>query len=215
MASVTPVWTDSTVVLAPQVLARGSTVRGTLDLRAKFGAFLHLEMGRGGTTALTNGVDILVRQLWDGDSAATHSPTQPAGMPALLSSIVAATSTTVDADSNAAQATLNVTSTTGFAAGDIICIQDAGGGVTRLEFHRVSKITNPGASGELVLDRNLVFTHTGAQADTVRNKSDVFAPIWMPGGSYYEVIFDYGDDSAGESVTLSALAQTWDSDSVV
>lgn len=213
MPSVTPVYTDNVAVVSAAVLARGSTTRGTLDLRAKFGAFLFIKIGRGGTTALTNGVDVLIRRVLNNDGASAGAA-HPAGMPALLSSTTAASSTTVDADSNSGQATLNVASTTGFAAGDIVCIQDSGAGVTRLEWQRVSKVTNPGASGELVFDRDMTFTHTGAQADTVRNKSDVFTPIWMPGGSLWSVVFDYGDDSAGESVTVQALAQTLDSESI-
>lgn len=213
MATVNPVFTDAVSVVAAQVLARGSTVRNTIDLRQEFGAYLFVKIGRGGTTALTNGVDVLIRRLLNNDGASAGAA-HPAGTPALLSSTTAATSTTVDADSNSGQATLNVASTTGFAAGDIICIQDSGGGVTRLEWQRISKITNPGAGGELVLDRNLTFTHTGAQADTVRSKADVFAPVWLPGGALWEVVFDYGDDSAGESVTVQALAQTWTEDTI-
>jgi hypothetical protein len=96
---------------------------------------------------------------------------------------------------------------TSLAAGDIICIQDSGGGVTRLEWARISKISG----SVLTLDAPLQFAHTLAQADTVRNKSDVFEPIWVDGGSLYSVIFDYGDDAAGDSVTIQAMAQIWDS----
>ncbi len=134
----------------------------------------------------------------------------PAATPFLLSQTVAANSTTVNADSNAGQATLNVASITGFASEDIVCIQDSGGGVTRLEWHRVSKT----ATGVLTLDRNLQFSHTSAQADTVRNKSDVFAPIWVHGLSLIEVIFDYGDATGGDSATVQALAQSYASETV-
>lgn len=48
----------------------------------------------------------------------------------------------------------------------------------------------------------------------MRNKSDAWAPIIISGGSLYEVIFDYGDDAAGESVTVQCLAQTYDSDTI-
>jgi len=205
---ITPSWSESTVI-TPQVLARGSTLRATLDLRTKHGARLLIRLGRGGTAALTNGVDVLIRTLWNNDVAAGGP--HPASVSPQLSQTAAANSTTVDADSASGQAVLNVASTTGFVAGDFICIQDSGGGVTRLEFQRISKITNPGASGELNMDRPLAFTHTAAQADTVRNKSDAWTP-WLPGGSLYEVIFDYGDDAAGDSVTVEVRAQTYDQD---
>lgn len=206
MSTITPTWTDNVSVITEQVLIRGSTVRGTLDLRTKFGAMLFCKVGRGGTTALTNGVDLLIRRVLNND-AAIAGGVHPVHV-ALASSTTAASSTTVSSDSNSGQAALNVTSIAGFVAGDLICIQDSGGGVTRLEWQRVSKT----ATGVLTLDRNLQFTHTAAQADTVRNKSDVFNPIWVPGGSLVEVIFDYGDDSAGDSATVQALAQTDDSE---
>src|SRR5262249_7620073 len=158
---------------------------GTLNLKTKNGARLFLDIGRGGTTALSNGIVAQIRPIAnDGVNDIPH----PGGLSPLLSSIAAATSTTVSSDSAAAQNALNVTSVTGFAADDIICIQDAGGGVTRLEWHRVSKT----AAGILTLDRNLIFAHTAAQADTVRNKADSFVPIYLPGGASYEVVIDYG-----------------------
>jgi hypothetical protein len=215
MATVTPNFTDNVSVVAAQVLARGSTVRGTLDLRTKFGAYAFAKIGRGGTTALaggtTPGVDCLFRRVINNDTA-TAGGVHPVGSPAFLSSIAAASSTTVSGDSNSGQAVLNIGTLTGFAAGDIICIQDSGAGVTRLEWHRVSKTAG---AGTMTLDRNLQFTHTAAQADTVRNKSDVFSPVWLPGGSLWECIFDYGDDTAGDSVTVSCLAETYDSETVV
>jgi hypothetical protein len=64
----------------------------------------------------------------------------------------------------------------------------------------------------VTLDRPLAFTHTAVQADTVRNKADLWNEIWLAGGSLYAVIFDYGDDAAGESVTISAIARTYDYD---
>lgn len=211
MATVTPSWTDNVAVVADAVLARGSTTRGTLDLRAKFGAMLFIAIGRGGTTGLTNGVDVLIRRVLNNDGA---GGVHPAAIPPLLSSIAAGISSTVNVDSNSGQAELKVASIASIAVGDILCIQDSGGGVTRLEWARVSKLTVGSGTG-VTLDRNLSYSHTSAQADTVRNKSDVFAPIWMEGGSLYEVIFDYGDDAAGDSVTVRAKAQTYDSDGIV
>lgn len=206
MSATTPSFTDYVSVVSAQVLARGSTARGTIDLTAKFGGFLYASIGRGGTTALTNGVGVEVRRYYnDGTNDIPH----PNSALSRLSSTTAASSTTcATSNSTAGSPTLNVASITGFAAGDLVCIQDSGGGVTRLEFQKVSKT----AAGILTLDGNLVYTHTSAGADTVRNKSDVFAPIWLAGGAKYEVIFDYGDDSAGESVTVWGRVQRYDND---
>lgn len=211
MATTTPDWTDSVDVVAAQVLTRGSTVRGTIDLRGKHGARLLVKMGRGGTATITNGCDVLIQEVINNDTARAGGA-HPNGI-ALKTQLpgTAAASTTVSADSNSAQAVLTVASGTGFAAGDYICIQDSGGGVTRLEFHKISKISG----GTITLTRNLQYTHTAAQADTVRNQADVFPRLWLDGGSLWEVIFDYGDDAAGDSVTVIATAQTLDSYSTV
>lgn len=200
-----PNWSDNVSIIAVTTLARGSTSRGVLDLRTKYGSFIFNKIGRGGTNALSNGVVILVRRVLNNDGA-TAGAVHPF-FTSQTSGTTAASSTTVNSDSNSGQSTLNVTSISGFSAGDYICIQDSGGGVTRLEWQRVSKTS----AGVLTLDRNLTFTHSSVQADTIRSAADVFAPIFVDGGSLYEVIFDYGDDSTGDTVTISSLAQTFDS----
>lgn len=211
--TVTPSFTDNVSVVAAAVLAKGATSRGTLDLRAKFGAYLMVKMGRGGTTALTNVPHVLIRRVINNDTAAAGG-VHPFFLDLPASATTAANSTTIgNADANIGQAVVTVASTTGFVAGQLICIQDAGGGVTRLEWQRVSKVTG-GANGTLTLDRNLQYTHTSVGVDTVRNQADVFAPVWLAGGSLWEVIFDYGAEAAAESITVSALAQTYDSDTI-
>jgi len=199
----TPTWTDNVSVIAAATLARGSTARGTLDLRTKRGAYLFLAIGRGGTAALTNGVSVLVRRTLNNDGAI-----HPAPVAEFLSQTAAATATTVNSNSNSGQAALNVASSSGFAAGQIICVE--GASQARQEFHRVSKV----AAGIITLDTNLKTTHTSAQADTVRNVADVWL-IWIDGGATFEGIFDYGDDTAGDSVSIVAEAQTYDSDGTV
>lgn len=210
MATTTPQFTDNVSVVPAQLLAVGSgnVVKGTLDLRNKFGALLFLRVGRTGTDALSDGVSIQVRPTLNNDVIG-----HPVGI-SRLTSAAAASGTTVSIDSANGQRTLNVVSATGFAAGDIIAIQDSGGGVTRLEWARVSK-KNP---ANLILDRDLQFTHTAVQADTVHNEADTFAPIWLSisaGGALWEIIFDYGDDLVGDSVVVEAKAQTYDSDQTI
>jgi hypothetical protein len=204
MSTTTPTWTDNVTVIASVVLARGSTSRGTLDLRAKLGGRVFLKAGRGGTSAITaDGLVYIVRPVLNNDAAGgVHPFYYQTPCPG-----TAAVATTVNSDSNSGQAALNVAAIGAIVAGNFICIQDSGGGVTRLEYHRVSKV----AAGVLTLDRNLSITHTAAQADTVRSQADILAPIFIPGGSLYEIIVDYGAASAGDSITIQVLAQTFDS----
>lgn len=205
-----PQWSDNIIVVPAQTMARtANPVRGTLDLRGKYGAYLYLKIGRGGTTAITNGVDLLVRRVVNNGTQGTVAAVHPGGVSLLSSTTAASATTCATSDSPAGGYVLNVASVTGFASEDIICIQDSGGGVTRLEWARVSKT----ATGVITVDSPLLFSHTAAGADTVRNKADVFDPIWLDGGSLWEVIFDQGNASGGtsEAITLMAQAQTWDS----
>lgn len=212
--TVTVSFTDNVSVVAAQVVAKGATARGTLDLRSKFGAYLFAKIGRGGTTALTNGIDVLIRRMLAAGAAGTVGGVHPFQMD-LLSSIAACNGNTTISGTNVAAGDVEIhtAAVTNFVAGDLICIQDAGGGVTRLEWARVSKLTVASGTG-LTLDSPVLFAHTTAQADTVRNMADVFVPIWLDGGSLWEVIFDYGDDAAGDSATVQAMAQTYDANSI-
>jgi hypothetical protein len=207
---ITPTWTEVAVVgaeTAPRTvaLARGSTVRGALDLRAKHGALFFPRIGRTGVTALTNGVDCLIRRILGSTGVADLGQSQPASQVPLVSQAAAAVGTTVNTDSAAAQQDLRVASITSFAVGDYILI---GANTAREEWGRISKL----ATGIITLDRPLVNTHTLGQADPVYNRADVFQPIWLMGGAVVEVIFDYGDDTAGEGVRVECRAQVYDSD---
>ena len=198
-------WSDNISVVAVATLARGSSTRGTIDLRTKYGCFLFCKVGRQGTAALTDGVTVLIRRILNNDGA-TAGAVHP-NFITLTGGTAAASSTTINSDSNSAQNDVNVSSISGFSVGDFICIQDSGGGVTRLEWHRIAKT----ATGILTVDRPLSFSPTSGQSDTVRNKSDILVPQFVDGGSLYEVIFDYSNDTSGDSVTVQCLGQTYDS----
>lgn len=202
MASITPVFTDNVSVIGAQSLSRGSRVKATLDLSSKEGAYLMAAIGRTGTTALSAGVRFSVYRLINAGGIF-----HPVAVAQRLSILAAATETTINSDSNSGTSVANVTSESGFLHGDIVTLQDAGGGVTRFEFGEVYKT----ATGAVHLISDLQFTHTSAQADKVRNKADAFAPIWLPGGAKYLVDFDYSESGTGESVIVRCLAQTLDS----
>ena len=196
MATVTPVFTDNVSVIAAATLAKGAVSRGTIDLRTKYGAWLFMKIGRGGTTALTNGIDIFARRVLNND-VATPGGRHPAGIQLAMAAPTTACNgnTTVAATSVAGQNELFI-AIANFAVGDLICITDAA--YTRLEWGRISKLTVAVGTG-VTLSAPLQYTHTLAQADTVRNKADVLTPLWIDGGSLWEVIFDYGDDEIGRA----------------
>ena len=205
MATATPIWTDNVSVIAAATLTAGQRTRGTLDLRTKFGAFLFVRMGRKGTAAPSSAIQVQIRRVLNNDAAGGIHPAS--GSP-LQSGTAAGTATTVNLDSNAGQNLLNVTSNAGFAAGDVVCIYDAA--FTRLEFHRVSKI----APNALALDDNLGFTHTAAQADNVTRHAEVYPPVWLQGGTLWELVIDYGAATTGADYVVESRAQVYDSDSI-
>lgn len=201
-------WTDNLTIIAAQVLARNATpLRGTFDLRTCRGGYLFAKFGRGGTAALTNGVRLKVFPLVN-NAGASVGAIHPAGRDLNSFSTAAATSTAVNSDSAAAQNVLNVISSASFLADQNVCIQDSGGGVTRLEWNQVSKT----GAGTLTMVEPLSFAHTAAQADTVRNMADVFEEIPLRGGTLWGVYVDYGDDASGDSITVQVLGQRYDQD---
>ena len=199
----TPNFTDNVSIISAAVLARGSVSRTTYDLRTKRGAWFFVRIGRGGTTAITTTpITAIIRRTLNNAGIINPSPDAT-----YVAQLTAASSTTVNSDSNSGQSAVNVASSAGFAAGDIVCIQDSGGGVTWLEWGRVSKV----AAGVITLDSPLQYTHTSAAADTVRNKGEAWAG-WVDGGATYEILIDYGSAGAGESITIEVKAQTYDTD---
>ncbi len=120
------------------------------------------------------------------------------------------TAIAINANSNIGDTTLATASAwTGIVHGDIIYIGGNSGSPARDEFARVSKI----ASTTLTVDSPMKVAHTSG--DTVANKADAFSPVWLAGGSVYEVIFDYGGNATGSSIRVEALAATYDSDSSI
>lgn len=204
----TPTWTDNVTVLAPTTVAPLGLARGTIDLRGKAGMRLFAWIGRKGATALAAGVAVEARPILNNGVATVGGTAGPGGA-SWLSQIAASNATTVNADGTAGGTTVGVTSATGIVAGDILCIYDAS--FTRLEFARVSKV----ASLTVTVDSPLRFAHTSAQGDAVTRLADRFGPVFLPGGSLYEVVFDYGASATGADVVVMAKAQTYDSDASV
>lgn len=192
----------------PQVVTKGGLARGTLDLTNQFGAWLMVSVGKGGTSAFNSGLTIAISPALAQAGPSTKVHTNSNLNRTSNTTTCNGASTCATSDSSAGQNVLTLGSSSGFAAGDLICVQDAGGGVTRLEFARVSKV-----SGQtLVLRSNLQYTHTAAAADTVRNQADVFPRMWVAGGDTVEVVADYGAELTGDPMTVQVVATLYSSD---
>ena len=175
MALITKTNPTYTQVEAPVVIASGSlgTLR-TLNLKTKFGAWLYVRMGRRVATALTRSAYVAIRRT-DNDSLVL-----PNQMFDAISQTAVAQSNTLSANTAVGDGTCVLTSATGFAIGETICLHSDDTNAQRVEFARIVNI----ATNTLTLERNMLVAHTSA--DRVTSLADVQS-IWLPGNETYEI----------------------------
>lgn len=214
MATITPVWTSSSVLTSPQCLTRGSTLRTTLDLRAKYGAKIYTGLGRGGTTAITApGVYFICRAMPDVGTVQrivvpfAQMNTQVPATGAILklinngSNYVAGTSTfTIDGTGSPAVDEW-------YCFWGVTSIPANGVALATMEFGRVANISG---STSVTLDSPSLFAHNDNEIITNRADCGVFD---LPGGALYEFVWDYVAHAAGEAVAIGAWYSTYDSNS--
>ncbi len=201
---VTPTWTDNVTIVALTTLARNAVSRTTFDWRTKWGGFVFIRFGRGGTTALSSGLPVILRRMINAAAIEHVGGATPAFV--TQSAAAVATTCTASGSPNPIGATsLTVASTTSFAVGDLVFI-DGSAGTTNSEVVRVARVTS---ATVLLLDAPLIYAHNNV-ADAARNRADMFT-CWLEGGAEYELIIDYGAPAAGDTATIEALAQTLDS----
>lgn len=205
MSLVTP--TTPTIVSAPvpAVVLATATVgtRSTLDLRTAWGAWVFVRIGRRVVTALTVAARVVIRPTINGDTI-IH-PGQ--SMDRVSSTAAAGAKTTLSGATSIGAQSIPLTSATGFAAGDIICLHSDDTSAARVEFARVSSVSG----SNLIPDSPLKLAHSSA--DACSNGADVFARMFIPGGSTYEIFAENG--ASGQSLVFEVQAQTYPSDSIV
>lgn len=207
MSTILPTFSGNVDVIAAQALSHSSQVRGTIDLSAKFGAYLFPAVGRSASGTLSEAVAFRVYPRAKGGSTWDQIP-HPGPETERLGGTGSASESTVSVDAAAAATSITLASAAGFAAEDVIVINDgSGGGFTRLEWNRVRRV----ATNTLHLSLPLQFAHTAAQADKVRNRAEVYPKIWLDGGAVYECIFDYAPGGVGNDVIVRCKAHTLDS----
>jgi hypothetical protein len=175
MGTITKTTPTFSQIEAPVVIASGSlgTLR-TLDLRTKFGAWLYVRMGRRTGTALTRSAYVAIRRT-DNDTLVL-----PNQMFDAISQTATAQNNTLSAAASIGDGTIPLTSATGFAVGDTICLHSDDSNANRVEFARIVSI----ATNTLTLERNLLVAHNSA--DRVTSLADVQS-IWLPGNERYEI----------------------------
>jgi len=181
MATVTKTSPTFVQVEAPVVLAtatlgtlRNSSNVAELDLRTKYGAWIYVRMGRRVATALNRSAYVSIRRT---DNETLVLPLQTYDV---VSQIAAAQSNTLSAGTSIGDGSITLTSATGFAIGDSICLHSDDTNANRVEFARIVNI----ATNTLTLERNLRVAHNSG--DRVTSLADV-RQIWIPGGEQYEI----------------------------
>lgn len=199
------VWSDNITIALPQVLARASSVRFTQDWSAKYGGYLSLNIGHSGTTALTNGVDVYVRRTFGANTIHT-----PGAMVSMKNTVTAANARTLGTASAASGASgVVIASAAALVPPNVHCLLNAtatitAGTYTSAMFRRLAKAITTS------LDYDTPFDFAVIAASVIYDQADSWT-VWVDGGCTVEIIFDYGDDAAGENVVIAAYAQTLDS----
>lgn len=217
MANFGPSWTDSVVVQAPYAIIKTGCIRSTtgLDLRTKNYGYLFLAVGTGGSTALTNGVDVIVRRMVGNGAAGQHAYSAPY---AAYRSRTTAGLRLINNGSNVAAGQVSFAfdgaSGTAFVARDQLFFWgiDSGAGIPT-----ASGLITPNHGCEVLCcssgTSTPLITDSPSRFDHHDNEYIGNADAWcvrLDGGSAYELIFDYGDDAAGEAVAVMADAQIFD-----
>lgn len=212
MSDITPVWTAGTTPLRAWVSRPGHTfaTTGNIDLRTEHGAYVFIRVGKGGTTTISpTGVDIKIRRLFtDGSANTLNHPTPHVLLKTSTSG--AGASSRLSAYTGGANPTITVGSGTNFNSGDIISICTSTADCSNIEFFQV--LYKSGST--LYIDKPFINSHTtgdgNSTGDIVLNKAEVFAPVWIPGGAYYDFMVDYRTQTTGDSIAVEILLQIYD-----
>ena len=147
--------------------------RVTLDLKIKRGATLLVRIGRRAATTPTRAGYVAIRNS-DNDTIVHSSQRFDVAM---QGPTTAAASTTLSAAASAGASTVSVTSATGFAVGDTVCVSTSGG---NMEFNRIAAISGT----TFTLEFNLRLA--AASGATFSNLAEI-RTLYIPGGDIYEI----------------------------
>ena len=147
--------------------------RVTLDLKIKRGATLLVRIGRRAATTPTRAGYVAIRNT-ENDTIVHSSQRFDVAM---QGPTTAAASTTLSAGSSAGTNTVSLTSATGFAVGDTVCISTSGG---NMEFNRIVAISGT----TFTLEFNLRLA--AASGATFSNLAEIRS-LYILGGDIYEI----------------------------
>lgn len=176
--------------------APGTTV--TLDLTAKFGAWLYCRIGRAVATALTRSAYIAIRR------QCNNTIIHPANNYDFISSTAAVNATTVSSGGASAATTMVLASGTGYAAQQTVFTCHSSTDATRAEWFQIDDLS----TATITIDRSTGFRTSHSASDIVTNGADV-ATIWIPGGDIWEIT---PINNSGQALIMAVDAAVYASD---
>lgn len=199
MAVVTPTSPTYSSVIAVASFSSSATpgTTVTLDLKTKFGAYLYVRIGRNAATALTRAGYVAVRPT---DNQTLIFPNTNYDC---VSSTGAVNATTLSAGASIGATTASLTSATGFAAGQTVCLNSSG---SRIEFAQVCDLTTT----TITIDRSGGWRVAHNSGDTITWGADVFR-VWLPGMDVYEIT---PVNNSGQTLIIGVDAAVYDSDTI-
>ncbi len=212
MATTTPTWTSGTAVKAIATLARGAVARNTFSLVGKRGGYLTMFIMRTAANALDVAIDVNVRRL--------NTQTVPGHSAPVFSAssekIAAVQGVAAGAGNNAGVASLTLNAAKTFVANSTGYIY----------ISVVDDTTTPTLAGSEIL-RQAFATSTTVKllewpteaahnntAHVVADQCNLWT-AWIEGGEFFELNWNYGPATTGDTVVIGAYISTYDSDSTV
>jgi hypothetical protein len=213
-------WSAAVDAIACQVLARGSLIRksGYLDLTGVEGAWLYGRIGRSDATALACTAGMPGVSFFAHPVGVSDQVNHPDGMYERLSGITAAVVGRINFEAGyVAQTTTMVVDGTSLVpaasveamlffwgtATDPTGLAD-GASLANAEWAKWSK----GSATSLTVRQPMQYARI--DNEYITTQADVFPRLWLPGGTRYDVGFDYSDDTAGSNVAVHAFYETLD-----
>jgi hypothetical protein len=173
-------------------------VLATLDLTTKFGAFLTCRIGRNVATALTRAGYIAVRR------TINNTVQVPSTTYDFVSSIAAVNATTLNGAASITTKTAVLTTNTGFATGQTVCLNASG---SRIEFAQVLDLT----TSTITIDQSTGWVITHNSGDTITWGADV-GTFWIPGGDIWTIA---PNNNSGQTLIMGVDAAVYASDTSV
>ncbi len=145
---------------------------------------------------------MLVRRTFN-DAATPVTPIPNTGRDC-VSTIAAAQNTTLNGAVAVNDTTIVLTSASGFAVGDVLCLHSDDTSGNRIEFVRIVSIS----SNTLTLEEPIKVAHTSG--DRVNSMADCFS-VWLPGGDIWEI---RAINNSGQGMIFVAYAEVYASDTI-